>query len=404
MGQAFGRRRPALLNRWLSSMWRQSLHLHANLEWDLRANHLLRDATGLAWVGRFFSGHEADRWMRTATELAFQQADEQMLADGGHFERSPFYHLEVMDDWLSLALLLRDEAARKRMRQTWQRAAEYARWLRHPDGRIPQFNDGAAVSPEEHLRHGAAIGVYPDLSHQRGGRYFADSGVVVWHGQPWSVFLDVGEIGPDYQPGHAHADSLTVECSLGTDRLFIDPGTYAYDSDESRRYDRSTSAHNTVCVDGIDSSEVWSVFRVGRRARIAGQKVQISADRLAAFAGHNGYKHLSGSPYHQRRLEVANDGALVIRDEVLGSGKHTVEGGYLLAPGWRAAARPNGWQLDGADRLQVKIITNSTHELSLAREQRLAHPNYGIEVPCTRLSWRLDGCLPMVVKTVVDRL
>ena len=37
--------------------------------------------------------------------------------------------------------------------------------------------------------------------------------------------------------------------------------------DERRRYDRSTAAHNTVSIDGTDSSEVWQIFRVGRRAK-----------------------------------------------------------------------------------------------------------------------------------------
>lgn len=396
LGEEWARRHPELRCLWRQSMWRQAAYLGANLEWDLQANHLLRDAVGLAWAGRYFSGREPDRWMRTATRLAVAQADEQMLADGGHFERSPFYHLEVMDDWLSLALLLRDEAAREKMRKTWERAAEYACWLRHPDGRGAQFNDGAAAPVDGHLRHGAAIGVYPNLAARRGGRHFQDSGVVVWHGHPWSVFFDVGMIGPDYQPAHAHADTLTIECSFAGKRLFVDPGCHSYDRNERRRYDRMTDSHNTVCIDDVDSSEVWHVFRVGRRARPCDVSVQFSADRARCQAGHHGYDHLRGQPRHIRALDVSDDGAVIVTDQVSGEGCHRVRGGFTLAPQWEARPIACGWELSGnGECIELRVSSSSTPALSVERVPY--HPEYGLELETNRVVWRYEGKLPLQV-------
>lgn len=385
-----------LSQRWRASLFQQAEHLAQHLEWDLRGNHLLRDAVGLAWAGRFFGGQAATNWLRKATDLALQQAGEQMLPDGGHFERSPFYHLEVMDDWFTLAHLLSDERARHRMREVWLRAAEYACWLRHPDGRVVQLNDGAAVLADKRLALATHFGAKIDLSPRRGGRQFADSGVVVWHGSPWSVFFDVGAVGPDYQPGHAHADTLTVECSYHGTRLFVDPGCHSYDRDDRRRYDRSTAAHNTVCVDDENSSEVWHIFRVGRRARPIGVRTTIGHDGLESIASHTGYNHLPGRPKHQRQVVVGHSKPLIIRDRVTGVGEHNIAGGFLLSPGWTAKSVADGWRLK-SDNQDLLVRLSGPANLQHTLSSRPWHPDYGIEVMTQRLHWQYRGPLPVEI-------
>ena len=400
--KGFARRHLELMSRWLESMWRQARYLHANLEWDLRANHLLRDAVGLAWVGRFFRDAESDCWLRTASKLAVSQAHEQVLADGGHFERSPMYHLEVMDDWLALALLLEDPDAQAAMRDVWRRTAEYIVWLRHPNGQIPQLNDAALRCPDEHLALGEQLRTPLDLRRRVGGRYFDASGVVVWHGDPWTVFFDVGEIGPDYQPGHAHADTLTIECSFEGSRLFIDPGCLCYDNDQRRHYDRSTAAHNTVCIDETDSSEVWHVFRVGRRARPCAAEVETRAAGFRATSAHDGYDHLPGKPRHQREVSATNGGPLQVTDRIDGRGPHAVEGGLLLDSSWTATACKDGWLLseDGSPPLRVRVACDEP--LHLTMESRPVCPEYGLEVESMRLTWRWQGVLPVKTHLLVE--
>ena len=336
LGKEYWQRNSKLAGQLLQSMYAQAVHLAANLEWDLRANHLLRDAVGLAWAGRFFEGSKAGRWLQTATRLAREQAREQVLSDGGHFERSPHYHLEAMRDFLSLAMLIQDPIVVDELRTAWVSMAEYAAWLRHPDGHSPQFNDSARVPPDQTLRLGEHLGLAVDSAARRGGRHFYETGLLAWLGSRWTVFFDVGELGPDYQAGHAQADTLTLECSFEGQRLFVDPGCYAYDFDERRAYDRATAAHNTVCIDGTDSSEVWHIFRVGRRARPVDVQVDIQPDQLSASAAHDGYRHLPGKPRHHREVRVAEHGPLQIRDRISGVGEHRVQAGWLLAPHWNA--------------------------------------------------------------------
>ncbi|MFB1490650.1 MULTISPECIES: heparinase II/III family protein [unclassified Thiocapsa] len=42
------------------------------------------------------------------------------------------------------------------------------------------------------------------------------------------ALLDVAPIGPDYLPGHAHADTLSFELSLFGQRVIVNGGTSRY--------------------------------------------------------------------------------------------------------------------------------------------------------------------------------
>lgn len=397
---------PQLRPGLLASLWQQAAYLADHLEWDLRGNHLLRDAVGLAWAGRLFDEPEAHGWLAAATELGIEQAREQVLDDGGHFERSPMYHLHAMQDVLALALLVEDDAARAELVEDWRTMAEYAAWLRHPDGQIPLLND-AAVSDETDLELalacGRQLGVEVDPTRRRGGHHFIASGVVVWHGDPWSLFWDVGDIGPEYQPGHAHADTLSLECSFEGERLVVDPGTFGYDRDPRRAADRSTAAHNTVTIDGQDSSEVWHIFRVGRRARPLGVQVEIDPHALRATATHDGYDHLAGRPRQERHLRLCEHGSLDIVDRLNSRAPHRYAGGLLIHPSWQIAEASDGWLLSNGSR-RVRVRVSGPAGLRLLIQPSNYHPEFGRELAASRLEWTLEAAGNVEVCTSLEGL
>jgi uncharacterized heparinase superfamily protein len=395
-----------LATRVVDSFVRQAQSLSRHIEWDLRGNHLLRDASGLAIAARTVRHGEARRWMRLAKRIADAQSAEQILPDGGHFERSPMYHIHVLEDLFVLALLVDNHKVAARLRETCARMAKFVAWLRHPDGSLPLFNDAAqhAICDSTRMLHLLAeFLAIPVPPTPQGLRHFADTGLVAWHGTPWTVFWDVGDVGPDYQPGHAHADTLTLECSVRGQKLIVDPGTHCYDHNDQRRYDRSTAAHNTVCIDDADSSEVWHIFRVGARAHPLGVDVILRRNGFSGWAEHNGYDALPGGPRHARQLAVDEHGPLKIIDRITGMGPHRISGGYLLAPEWTAEPTPGGWKLaHGATTVEVHI--QSSQPLSLTLERRPWHPEYGVEIETNRLTWRCETDLPCEVTTVFTSL
>ena len=77
---------------------------------------------------------------------------------------------------------------------------------------------------------------------------------------------------------------------------------------------RGTAAHNTVTVDGQDSSEVWGGFRVARRAHPQCLEASSGPDALRVSCAHDGYARLPGRPAHRRTWELG-ERSLRIVDE-----------------------------------------------------------------------------------------
>ena len=133
--------------------------------------------------------------------------------------------------------------------------------VRHTDGGIPLINDSAldvamsfATLEAYARRHGlAAPGTAPTgLTLLRAAGY---GRIAVG---PWCLLLDVGSVGPAYQPGHAHAGTLSYELSVGVERIVVDTGVSTYRQDEVRARERSTAAHNTVTFDAVNSFHLRS--------------------------------------------------------------------------------------------------------------------------------------------------
>lgn len=322
----------------------QARWLSGRIEHHLLGNHLFANAKALAFAGLHFGGAEGDRWFDAGMRLIARELDEQVLGDGGHFERSPMYHALALEDVLDLINL----SAACRGALTAAQAARVAplapvarsmlRWLRtmcHPDREIAFFNDaaiGIAPSPDElaayaarvlgdAARHPAAFAA--GAASRPAATVLADSGYVRVDAPDATLLVDVAPVGPDYLPGHAHADTLSFELSLGDRRVLVNSGTSCYGSGPERLRQRGTAAHNTVVVADADSSEVWGGFRVARRARPFDVSVTESADAVVVAGSHDGYRRLPGRPVHARTWTVGR-GTLRIDDTVDPPGPHAV--------------------------------------------------------------------------------
>lgn len=335
----------------------QARWLEQRLERHLQANHLLANAKALVFAGHFFEGEEAERWRRKGQDLLDREIEEQILDDGGHFERSPMYHALVLEDTLDLINLFRCYGRQEP--DIWRWTAESMKtWLevmRHPDGQIPFFNDaafGMAPDPARLDAYAERLGVSTDEEGcvSRPIHDLAQTGYVRVKAGPAVAFLDLAPVGPDHLPAHAHADTLCFELSLGPHRLFVNTGTSTYETGSRRNRERSTSAHNTVVVDQEDSSEVWATFRVGRRAQVTKRNLGFSDDLVRIVGEHDGYRRLKGRPTHRREWRFERERMTII-DRIEGGGKHRIDFGLHVDPGWEAlreaengvrVARPNG--------------------------------------------------------------
>ena len=308
----------------IDSLAVQARWLARRREWHLLGNHLWANAKALLFAGCFFAGPEADSWLARGARILLAQLREQVLPDGGHFERSPMYHALALEDVLDLLNAAAAWPGRMpaALGEGLARAAPgMSRWLAcmsHPDGEIALLNDSAfGVAPtwRDLAAYAERLALAPapprgPLEHLR------DSGYVSAERGPFRLVADVGPLGPDYQPGHAHADSLSFELSAFGARWLVDTGCSTYDVGPERSRQRGTAAHNTVVVDGHDSSQVWSSFRVGRRARPRDVTVTTDGDRALIRGAHDGYAWRG--VLHRREFALT-EGALAITDRLEGS-------------------------------------------------------------------------------------
>jgi len=137
--------------------------------------------------------------------------------------------------------------------------------------------------------------------------------------------------GPDYQPGHAHCDTLSYELVLDGRRIVIDTGVHDYEPGARRYRSRSTASHNTVMVDGAEQSEIWGVFRVARRARAIEASLLQEHGTISFSGAHDGYRRLAGRVVHRRLAEYLPDRSLRVSDRLSGSDRHVMENRIHLA-------------------------------------------------------------------------
>lgn len=299
----------------------QTRWLDRRLEHHLLGNHLFANAKALVFAGCFFEGGEAQAWLRRGLDILAREIPEQILPDGGQFELSTMYHALAVEDLLDLVNILR--SAGQRVPASWlDRISAMRSWLaamRHPDGEIAFFNDaaiGISPSPDELEAYAERLALMPLRLVRRPAILLADSGYIRLEAGPALALLDVARVGPDYLPGHAHADSLSFELSIGARRVIVNSGTSVYGANPERHRQRGTGAHNTVVIDGADSSEVWSGFRVARRARPKGLEI-LEGESVTVSCAHDGYRRAPGSPEH-RRSWTFNARALSVEDRVTG--------------------------------------------------------------------------------------
>ena len=317
----------------LHSLAVQTRWLEKRLELHLLGNHLFANAKALMFAGLFFDGPEADKWLNKALHILANEVPEQILLDGGHFERSTMYHSLVLEDMLDLINEANTFANCLSLSQQFQisgwkqRAQTMRKWLQtmcHTDGEISLFNDSAFnIAPKPAELEAYAGRIFGDtLPHTSASQiHLKDSGYVRLAYGPAVALLDIAPVGPDYLLGHAHADTLSFELSVGKQRVLVNSGTSCYGNSGERLRQRGTAAHNTVVVDGQNSSEVWGGFRVARRAYPLDLQIKHSEGSYThdseIHCAHSGYSHLNGSPIHHRtwRMDEHN---LSVADKVVG--------------------------------------------------------------------------------------
>lgn len=368
----------------LQSMAVQARWLAQRLERHILGNHLFANAKALVFAGCFFMGDEAHAWLEEGLAIIRRELLEQVLPDGGNFERSPMYHAIFWEDLLDLINLLQGYPQDLPAADlgSWREAAMHMHaWLHgmtHPDEEIAFFNDaaiGIAPSPRELTAYAERLGVGVHKPPAVKLQHFASSGYIRLASEHAVAFLDVAAVGPDYLPAHTHADTLSFELSIFGQRIVTNGGTSEYGTSAIRQVERGTATHSTVTINGENSSEVWGGFRVARRAYPLNLAIAQNEACITVHCSHTGYRRLRGKPVHQREWQWT-DCSLQVTDTVSGSVEHAVARFHLHPDIEVVQSKPNDWTL-ALPRQSVQVFIEHG---SASLEESYYAPEFGIRI------------------------
>ncbi len=289
------------------SLYAQYYILFDNLEYHLLGNHLLENGFSLLFGGYYFKD---DILYNKAKEILIRELNEQILDDGGHFEQSPMYHQIMLFRLLDCINLVKNNSYKNRelLSLFIQKAELMLGWLNkisYKNGDIPLLNDSAnyiAPTTKQLFTYAKRLNIIIKENielNQSGYRKIAKNN--------YEIIVDIGDIKASYIAGHTHADTFNFELRIDNKPFIVDSGISTYNISKKRDIDRSTKAHNTVVINGKNSSDVWGGFRVANRADIIETIVRDNYIK----ATHNGY-----SPIFHSRKWIFNNNKIVIEDRL----------------------------------------------------------------------------------------
>ena len=301
----------------LNSLALQVEHLSKTVEWHILANHLFANAKALIFAGLYFQTPESQKWLELGLKIYSKEINEQVLDDGANFELTPMYHAIFLEDLLDIYQVAQvykklDLIHAQHLQNKIVKMLNWLSLMSHPDGEISFFNDatfGIASCYEKLSKYAEKLGIAVSDSNLD-DCYLKPSGYLVVQRPAYKFIMDVAEVGPSYQPGHAHADTLSFELSINDARFIVNSGISQYGLGKERLLQRGTAAHNTVEIDGQNSSEIWSGFRVARRVSPKVESIDQKGNQIhelvASYRSLKGAKHHRSVTFHEKKISLTD--------------------------------------------------------------------------------------------------
>ncbi|MCR8632415.1 heparinase II/III family protein [Paenibacillus radicis (ex Xue et al. 2023)] len=383
----------------------QSLFLSRNLEWDVMGNHLIENGRALVLSGLLLEHPLAIKFLNKGLSVLWSQLQEQVLEDGGHYERTPMYHQIVLRDYLEIIqiLQLNGKSVPENVILKIKSMVEFHNKVLHPDGEIPLFNDsafGIAPSPGTLRIHASSLGIgeafQDDIlenvvdfflintqdvkrsSAQEATNFNAkESGYYVYRNNNIFLIADAGVPSPDFLPAHAHADFGSYELSLFGRRWVVDSGIYEYQGEE-RNIFRGTRAHNCLILDGENQTDVYGNFRMARRAKPVQVENKVTDNFWVLKAVHDGYKYKN--LYPTRLIFIMEDTMMLVIDELEVSGNHKLESYIHFDPNVNLYAQGNSFVAE-CDGCKVGITPFSSQGMNVKLLQGQYSPEFSVKHP-----------------------
>jgi len=233
--------------RLLLSIAQQASHLARVLPAGLSGSDLLYAISGLTHAGLVMP--RGGPWLRRGVILLSNELARQVLGDGGHCERSPSVHFDILRLLVGLRVAFgtADHVAPEPINEAIAHMAPLLRFFEHGDGGLALFND----SNEEEdwlidmvLARANGKGLSPREAPVSGFQRLAAGRTL--------LLVDAGAPPMPGFDRHAHAGTLSFEMSVGRDRMIVNCGAHE-GRGEWWTAQRATAAHSTLVINDTNA-------------------------------------------------------------------------------------------------------------------------------------------------------
>lgn len=363
----------------LRSMHHHGLFLYRNLELHWPNNHLLLESKALLTFALLFPELDpGTRALRRAETIFNRELVSQILPDGAHSELCTMYHRVVSGELHELAMLARRNGNPLSAFAEQKLAAMrcFSQALARSDGSMPLTGDSAAddnyirFHPEgrwqSHLDYWMAAGgggakveevakeEFPLVKIFPSGGYgmIADR----WAGQDLHLWYDFGSFSMNPATDHAHCDALSFDLHACGRSLLVDPGVlYHPHLRHFHGYFRSTAAHNTVSLDGLEQSQLWRASDVKQRSTVRFLGAVAAPGEIAIKGSCIPFWGKKVGICHHREMAYRTFGQLKILDRIEGRGLHLVTWSFHFGPELTISS-PEPGMICGVDEHGNRVI------------------------------------------------
>lgn len=385
-------------HRFLRTLWLHGDYTRRHLERsDVNGNHFTADAAGLVFAGLLF---EQASWLKEGWDILLDELPRQVHPDGVDFEASAAYHRLVGELFLLPALYRRQLglSVPDWYQDTIASMARFTLAITGPDGLAPLWGDADDARalpldgrpPRDHAGFPALAQV---TAGDRRSAAFPVGGIYVLACGDDHVVIDCGPVGLAGRGGHGHNDCLSFEASLAGKRLICDSGSYVYTSSPAERNAfRSTAAHNTPVVDGVEQNRIPdSLWQLENDA----EPRPLLVEELRFRGSHTGYLRLADPVRPIRTIALDPEiHALAVHDAFEAAGDHRIEVPFHVNPGLEAHSVADGvvaiddFVLRGGPGWQCSV------------EPSFVSPSYGVKLPSQKVVFRRSGPVVELLVTI----
>ena len=360
----------------LESIWIQFLWLNNHKEYCYEGNHLIENITSLIISSLQFSSSFSDKIFKNSLKELESQLNKQILQDGGHEERSAYYHFLLLDRLIETACVINsiNNQRPKFLVKKLELMLSWAELVILKNNKLPIFNDSPQdiiKSPDEIIRFAKSYLFKKDFGCKGLRRLLIKKSIhtntklstnsknikKVISDLPqtgWTIIrpnnndefcFKNGTPCPKHLPPHVHSDLCSFTISSNGESILSNCGTSEYENTKIRLFERSAMAHNifqlglinkdiSTNVKWIEPIEVWGSFRAGKKANVLNRKIFYETNKnIICIAGHNGFKHYGAKYKRVIDINIKNEKPIIsIIDKVNLKYKMAWRAFYHLGP------------------------------------------------------------------------